>query len=424
AEWFIRGIPRLENILPEDPAPSTCNPSISPEVTHHINRMRTMGWGQRAREMGMLMFGCGPDATSPRDCLGSEPSASDTAYGASWNVVPGASMRILYETNYRSSYWTRSSPDGRFVAHGANVPGANRARFIDLHRDVAIPARALYDPSFFPDGSAFMFQGMGALTCPMGILLAEPTSITFSEPGCTRSTALGLYQHVGASLDGADHWALFGPFQSDDGGHMPTLNNPPAMFGSDSVTRFMRLVNTGSGFVPMGTASIRTPFEGDSVLAPSGELFVNRLAGRGGRQLGYVLRRIIIERSGGSWSVRAPEVARYCTVGGKPSFDFDERYLVFHRYVTNTNEDAMELGFSGTEDPGFLPYRTQGAANLYLLDLLTGSLRRLTQMGPGQYALFPHFRADGWIFFIVRSAGTSVEYVVATDAMLLVRDGG
>jgi hypothetical protein len=40
-------------------------------------------------------------------------------------------------------------------------------------------------------------------------------------------------------------------------------------------------------------------------------------------------------------------------------------------------------------------------------------------MQPGQYALFPHFRSDGWIYFMVRTFGGETEYVVASDAALL-----
>lgn len=39
-------------------------------------------------------------------------------------------------------------------------------------------------------------------------------------------------------------------------------------------------------------------------------------------------------------------------------------------------------------------------------------------MQPGQYALFPHFRSDGWIYFIVRTQNTSTEHIVASDAAL------
>ena len=42
---------------------------------------------------------------------------------------------------------------------------------------------------------------------------------------------------------------------------------------------------------------------------------------------------------------------------------------------------------------------------------------RITNVQPGQYALFPHFRADGWLYFVVRTLDTE-EWFVASDAAL------
>jgi len=39
-------------------------------------------------------------------------------------------------------------------------------------------------------------------------------------------------------------------------------------------------------------------------------------------------------------------------------------------------------------------------------------------MEPGQYALYPHFRSDGWIYFMVRTLGQGSEHIVASDAAL------
>ena len=79
----------------------------------------------------------------------------------------------------------------------------------------------------------------------------------------------------------------------------------------------------------------------------------------------------------------------------------------------------MNLGFTGPDDPGFAPYKASGAANVFLVDMKTGARTRITNMKPGQYALYPHFRADGWIYFIVRTLGTPHEYIVASDAALV-----
>jgi hypothetical protein len=41
-------------------------------------------------------------------------------------------------------------------------------------------------------------------------------------------------------------------------------------------------------------------------------------------------------------------------------------------------------------------------------------------MQPGQRALFPHFRSDGWLYFLVRDR-TLPERIVASDAGLVLR---
>jgi len=50
--------------------------------------------------------------------------------------------------------------------------------------------------------------------------------------------------------------------------------------------------------------------------------------------------------------------------------------------------------------------------------MLTGVRTRVTTMQPGQYAIFPHWRSDGWFYFLVRDTNSSKEYVVGSDAAL------
>jgi hypothetical protein len=121
------------------------------------------------------------------------------------------------------------------------------------------------------------------------------------------------------------------------------------------------MASTGSGFTQRGTASVLTPYEGDAVNSPSGGLIVSRVAGANNGQLGYVLRRMDVQREGGL-SVELPEIARYCITGGKPGFSFDERYMTIHHYVSPTSDaDARELGFTGASDPGYAMYAARGA---------------------------------------------------------------
>ncbi len=416
AEWFVRGLPGLEATLPQDPAPSTCAQAVSVEVATHVGAMTTQGWRALNRTSMMAMFGCGA-ATDPRLCLASVPLGSAQPYGAGWDLPGRGRLRVLADVTHRSSYWTRSSPDGRFVGHGVeDIPGSY---VIDLQRGgMLVPVAAAFDPNWFPDNSGFVFQGGSRNTCAQSVLTSNPTQVTMTEPQCTNLSAIGLYEHVGA-IAGGDHFAIDSRFVSDDGGHGPTLHDPYASFGSTARLGFIPLVYDGTKFTAKPQISLATPFEGDSVLSPSARLVVSRVAGPGDVQLGFVLRKVVATPAGSSYAIAAPEIARYCVSGGKPGFSYDERWMVYHHYITPTNADAVELGFANAMDPGFQPYKTQGAANLYLLELATGATVRITNMRPGQYALFPHFRSDGWIYAAVRDTMANHEYMVASDAALI-----
>src|SRR4029079_961580 len=119
------------------------------------------------------------------------------------------------------------------------------------------------------------------------------------------------------------------------------------------------------------------PGEGDVFLSPSTRMLVTRFSG-GAKQGGFRVRALVPE--GGSLQV--PLRAQICLNGGKASFSFDERFLVTHQYVDH-----------GDPEQASLPV---GSANIVIADLATGKKVRLTHMGAGQYALYPHFRADGW----------------------------
>ncbi|HWU85800.1 MAG TPA: hypothetical protein VN253_00890 [Kofleriaceae bacterium] len=414
AEWFVRGLPMLEQTLPQDPPPQHCDPSVSAEVAAHVTAMKTQGWRALNKTAMMAMFGCGA-ATDPKLCLSTVPLGSVQPYGTGWDLPGRGKLRVLADETYRSSYWTRSSPDGRFMGHGVqNVPGSY---IVDLQRGGAlIPIDVAYDPNWFPDNSGFVFQGGPRNTCGQSVLTSNPTSITMTEPQCTSLTTVGLYEHVGA-VSGGDHFAIDSRFVSDDGGHSPTFRDPYASFSSVATISFSPLIYDGTKFTAKPEITISSPFEGDTVLSPSARLIVSRVAGPGDNQLGYVLRKVVADPVAASYAITAPEIARYCVSGGKPGFSYDERWMVYHHYVTPA--DAVELGFTGPADPGFAAYLAQGAANIYLLDLSTGVSVRITNMHPGQYALFPHFRSDGWIYGVVRDIGAVHEYMVASDAALL-----
>ncbi len=416
ATWFARGMPLLDEKLNTKPPIDGCKPGVDPAVASHVSDMALSGWRAVNEQSSLLMFGCAGAATV-LDCLDSYPQAGDETFSEGWAVnVPGQVQRILRHNQYRSAFWTRSSADGRFVANGAFSGGAS-SFVVDLMTDVAIPGNAFYDPAFFPDNSGLVFQGGSAYLCDQSMLVAGPSFINYNTaPECVSSNAIGLYEHVGAALGGGDYWSVDGPFISDNGGSQPTLSDPSAAFSSGSDLDLTPIIHDGSGYQPGTTIEVPTPNEGDAVLSPSAKLVISRVRGSGDSQAGFTMREVIATPSGDGYTIDAPVIGRYCFNGGKPAFSYDERWLVLHHYIGDA--DAVSLGFTGPADPAFADYKTDGAANVYLIDLLTGGVTRITHMKPGQYAVFPHFRSDGWLYWIVRTAGSGTEYIVASDAAL------
>jgi hypothetical protein len=336
--------------------------------------MATDGWTARNAAAQLAMFD-----------LAGTPQAD-----AGWVVAGHGQLRLLADATYTTSFWTRSSPDGRFVAHGvADVPGSYVR---DLQRGVLVPIAAEYDPAFFPDATGFVFQGGPRNTCPESVLTSNPSAIAMTEPGCRAIGEIGLYQHVGST--GGDAFALDGLFVSDDGGKLATTSDPAASFGAHAYAAFTPLVFDGTSYAPRAAVRLDTPFEGDAVLSPSAGVMISRLEGPSDQQLGYVLRRVDATPSGATYAISTPEIARYCTMGGKPAFSYDERWLAFHHYEST------------------------GAANVYLMELSTGVVAQITNMRAGQYALYPHFRSDGWLYIQVRDTTTGHEYTIASDAAL------
>jgi len=395
AEWFSRGLPLLDESLPEDPPPTTCDQSISADVATHVTAMATQGWRAVNHDNMMAMYDCGA-ATDPKNCLSDLPRAADSTDGATWDAG-GSHIRILKTiTNYQSSYWTRSSPDGRFVAHGGGAASSGTVH--DLQRGVAIGVPAPYDPGFFPDNSGWLFQGNGNNSCSMAVLTSlTGTSLTMTEPGCTDLGEVGLYQHMGKMLGGGDYFAINGAFFSDNGGWF-SFSDPGVNASSTTMANFTPMMFDGTKYVQKTNVNVAQPFEGDAVLSPSARVELTRVAGPGGNQLGYVLHKVNATQAGATYTITTPEIARYCLAGGKPAFSYDERWIVYHHY-------------------------TGDRADLYLMDLRTGVPTQITHMSAGQYALFPHFRSDGWIYADVREpaagANPARELLIASDAALL-----
>jgi hypothetical protein len=405
----------------ELPAFEGCTPNVSPQIAAYLAARASSNWAAVHREAGVTMHGCSGAAT-PAACLATYPRALGTAFGASWETVAGgvsgAQIRILRTLTYSTSYRTRSSADGRFLAHGGAIPGPTSFAFVDLERSVDIPTDdAQYQPAFLPDLSGFVVQAGGAVLCSQAVLTASPTALTLNEPGCS-SASDGLEVSVAATAEG-NYFSVSGNFQADDGGHIASRTDTLAGFNDSSDVAFRRYVYTGEQFEPSTLVRLVTPRRGDPTISPTGGLLATRVAPATGSTLrtgGYSLEGISYELLPSLALTQTP-LARYCVHGGTPTFSYDERWLAYHHYIGDA--DAVALGFSAPADPSFAQYRTLGAANVYLIDLPTGAVHRVTNMAPGQYALYPHFRSDGWLYFLVRDTNTDTEHIAAANAALL-----
>ena len=410
-EWFARGLPRMATYIAPDTGPTSCTPLISSAVSQHASTMASQGWQAVNRDANLRMYGCGT-ATNPRQCLTSVPDANSKSYGQGWAAT--GTVRVLRELDFNTYYWMRSSADGRFVANGAT--GGDGAMISDLQTDKDINVKAAYDPGFFPDNRGWMFQGtpIGSGFCTTGLLVRNPDRIDFSEAECSHVEGVSLYQHLGSALGGGDYFAVNSQFTSDNPSGAVN-RDPRASFGSTAQMRFTAMMFDGTRYTGKPTVAQDAPYEGDTVLSPSTTLVISRFGNENG-QLGYVLRRLDATPTGSSYAVSTPEIARYCVNGAKPSISYDERYFVTHHYVGPN--DWQDLGFSSAQDPTFQEMLQKGTSNIILVDMVTGTRTRVTNMHPGQYALYPHWRSDGWIYFLVRDENTDKEYVSASDAAL------
>jgi hypothetical protein len=401
AEWFVRGLPQMTSFIAPDTGPTSCTPSISPDVSSHVNQMATQGWGAVNQSAGMNMFN-----------VANKPDASTKSYGTGWATL--GALKVIREFTFNTYYWMRSSPDGRFVANGAT--GGDGAVISDLQTNKDIRVSAAYDPGFYPDGKTWLFQGtpIGTGLCTIGLLVSNPDHIDFSESQCGTVDGVALYQHMGQGLNGGDHFTVNSQFSSDNP-NGAVNRDPSASFGNTATMKLTPMVFDGAHFVGKPSVTTNSPYEGDTVLSPSTRIAVSRFGNDNGH-LGYVLRRINATPNGASYNVTTTEIGRYCVNGAKPSISFNERFMVTHHYLGAN--DFADLGFASASDPAFQAMLTKGTSNIILIDLVSGTRHRVTTMKAGQYALFPHFRSDGWFYFQVRDKNTNKEYAVASDAAL------
>lgn len=421
--WVLRGMPQLDEAAgggdagtdaggdsgadaasPDAALPTTCTAQTTPALATHLATMKTAGWGARLADLSTPMFGCG--SGSGLGCLGTLPEVTST-YGAP-NVTQ--KLRKLHAQDLASHYWVRSSADGRYLGYGDN----NASKIIDLTKPATAPAidvAAPYDPFFFPSNDGFAFAGSdagGIRVCRQSLLAdvgtAAHPAIALTEAKCTQIGS-SVYESIGSALDGSRYFVTWGSHENDDGGNDITAPLPAA-FGATAQTQFTPMVNSGLSFQAKTPIAVPLPGEGDMMLSPSSLLAATRF-GDGQKQRGYRIRFVkATTSSAGATTIQLPLAAEVCLAGAKPSFSFDERFVAAHQYADSSEPDQAAANLPA------------GSSNIVIADLKTGTSVRITKMKAGQYALYPHFRADGWLYFLVRDMNAQKEYFVASDIAL------
>ena len=400
--WVLKGMPKLDDVM-ETAGAFPCNPSSTPELEAHLAQMKTDGWGARLAAASTPMANCGA-ATTASACLTNLPDLTPT-----WGFAGTPQMmRNVRSLGFRSSWWVRSSADGKYSAFGGSP-----SKIIDTENpanDVTVDAP--YDPGFFPNNDGFSFasagNGGGIRVCKQSVLtsaIAGSHHITFNEPGCTEIIDT-VYESIGASLDGSLFFMATGVHTNDSGSGSGPIS---ADFGSGATTTLSPMFNNGTAYVHGTDISVPVPNEGDQQMSPSNTLLITRF-GSTSSTAGYHIRTVTPTitpptTAGGvaSVSVQTKTIGTICIAGGKPQMSFDERFIAVHQYVDqNANPQGLPTNSS----------------NIFVVDLKTGNTVQVTKMGAGQRALYPHFRADGWLIFVVRDSVANKETLVASDVVL------
>lgn len=426
--WFQKGLPHMGDIIREN-RPTKCVDDFE-QVKARTSEVKNQTWAAKNFSNRMPMFGCpapNPEnPVSPTNCFAQQrdgkdifPKAVEQEFSRTWPQA-GSNIRILREFSAPNSFWVRTSADGRFVATGGGRSGGAQA--IDLQatldgqsRDIGL--QASYDPDFWPDNKAFMFQG-GTKFCAQS-LLEKPTTelVTFGEPECSSlSAASGLYQTVGQVVGDnsiSDRFILYSIWAGDSGQYSASARDTPPRGGEDSAINIYTAVAQGNdveeGYQIAGDpVKVATPYRGDTMMGRSGQLIGSRWAygeEDGKTAHGYAIEKLERRIVNGHYRFDMTTIGNVCLKGNKANFSFDERFLATHHY--NEPED-----FGAADDPA---YGEKGSSDVFVIDFVTGKKQKVTKMGPGQFALYPHFRSDGWLYFLVVDHNTSKYYAVASD---------
>jgi hypothetical protein len=468
--WFNLDTPGLSKAFPPKATNETCTESINTTAMKtYIKGMELDNWEMLNSEKGVSMFGCTdpklytpesgeeprPYEVATNTCFRQKvagkpkfPLAEEISHAAGWSDTDSKDnvgdpllqrMRILKVMpwkqenglNVKSTYWMRSSADGRYVGNGMSNSVKKfmvdyKAYVIDLLDDRVSFVSADYDPAFFPNNKGFSFMQFDAKEksdkawfCNQQLFNEKLDAYQFKDHDnyCFRDDKMGVYQHLSVSPNGVDHIVVRSDDYSNDSGAVVVHQDPPvsAFAYDESKVEVHVLQESGQKYAkPTGPALIPLPYEGDFSVSPNGKILISRFTSRDGEgpssrvQLGYKLRKMKVETvANAAPKVTLEDLATVCLAGGKATMSFNERFMALHHYkpdpfTSATNQDRFK----------------QSRSDVYLVDLWTGRKYQITNMSKGQYALYAHFRSDNWLYILVRDVNRQEDTIIATDAAL------
>lgn len=431
----------------EIPAGRKCTSRTSDAYKTHVRRMKTEGWGAKISAR-VKSYGCSA-GSDPLQCFADSakwPNHPEVVNPAL--EVPETRIVELGEIG-STNYWTRSSPTGRYIGNGGP------ARIDDMEKNIRYTIKgAKYDPGFFPDNSGFGFHGEKAIFCSMQALRQTGTAANLTMGGtswkeyeidpfangmCHQSTGenrIVTYQSQGMAMNDLAY-VVTGDHYADDGKGYG--GGPNIMFYGGNLEVY-ELEKTANGYtredVPPTKFSLKG--EGDFSLTPSTEYIVGRITGKPGpnkwnTQMGYMLRSLRnMMKQGMDFKMdEDPTLSEYCFLGmgTKPQVSYDERFIVFHQWKDFQNSNGE--------------WNPNPVADIFLIDVMQPEkVYQITDFTKSagfkgrNRALFPHFRADGWLYFRMEpetakpvcqentglcappQTGADTAYMMATDVAL------
>ncbi|WP_394836765.1 hypothetical protein LVJ94_07640 [Pendulispora rubella] len=369
-------------------------------------------WKKANINSGISMFAC-QGTQDGTDCFSAPRYEAIT--DARNNLPALQSLKLVRQLPYPTMFWVRSSSDGRYVGASRHITDLFAVEKGYIHPD--IPVSAPYDPYFFPGNDGFSYAGAGPtsdiVACKQSILVGmsedEFGEVTFAEAGC-KKVSIGVYQSIGQALEGGSEYVV----ANSPSAHTndPGSGDLEARFGATARSDFVPMVLSSTGsYDAKPKVTVAHPFEGDVMLSPTGGLCASQLT-NGTKQIGYRIRVIETVRptsTSPNYAFNTRKVATIDLLGGKPAFSFDERFIAVHSYAKQADP---HLSINAD------------ASDIVIVDLKTGAHYQMTKMPQKVRALYPHFRNDGWLYFLVRDANTDTESILASDLAARIVRGG